>query len=160
MSPSNPLENSGISLACLLLSIQEESRGLKNAESPRRVRGKTPPHGKETHMKRIEAIIRPTTVGRVCLALERAGHPGASISQIEGRSREGTAYLLRGKTYNADLMTETRVELIVKDRETDMVVEAIRGAAFTGGIEDGRIFIHPMEEAIRIRTGETGEKAL
>jgi nitrogen regulatory protein PII len=111
-------------------------------------------------MKRIEAIIRPTTVGRVCLALERAGHHGPRISQIEGRSREGTAYLLRGKTYSADLMTETRVELIVKDGETNTVVEAIRSAAFTGGSEDGRIFVHPMEDAIRIKTGESGETAL
>jgi nitrogen regulatory protein PII len=134
---------------------------VREYRKPRRVRaGRTPLHGKETSMKRIEAIIRPTRVGKVCLALEEAGHPGLRISQIEGRRREGTAYLLRGKTYSADLMTETRVELIVKDRETDMVVEAIRDAAFTGGIEDGRIFVHPMEEAIRIKTGETGETAL
>ena len=111
-------------------------------------------------MKRIEAIIRPTGAGKVCLALERAGHPGLRISQIEGRSREGTSYLLRGKTYSADLMTETRVELIVRDGEACEIVEAIRSAAFAGGIEDGRIFVHPMEDAIPIKTGETGETAL
>jgi nitrogen regulatory protein P-II 1 len=104
-------------------------------------------------MKRIEAIIKPTTVGRVCVALERVGHPDPRISQIEERSPKGAGYLLRGSTYKADFATKSKLELIVRDEETGEIIEAIRDAAFTGDNTDGEIFIYAMEDAIRIKSG-------
>jgi len=112
-------------------------------------------------MKRIEAIIRPTKVGRVCTALEKVGHTDLMISQIEGRGRQnGIRYQLRGKTYNVDLMSRARVEVIVKDREVDEIIKTISGAVLTGETGDGEIFIHAMEDAIRIGTGESGASAV
>lgn len=111
-------------------------------------------------MKRIEAIIRPTKVGKVCAALETAGHPGPRISQIEDKSQKGTGYLLRGATYKVDLVTKSRLEVFAKDAEADKIIKVIRHAAFTGENGDGEIFVYAMEDAIRIRTGESGEAAI
>ncbi len=111
-------------------------------------------------MKRIEAIIRPTKVGRVCTALEGMGHPGPRISQVENKSQTGAGYLLRGVTYKAALVTKSRVEVIAKDGEAGMIIEAIRKAAFTGENGDGEIFVYAIEDAIRIGTGESGEAAI
>jgi nitrogen regulatory protein P-II 1 len=108
---------------------------------------------KEMTMKKIEATIRPTKVGRVCVALERMGHPRPGISQIEDRSQKGTGYLLRGATYKADFAAKSRVEVIVEDGEIGTIIKAIRDAAFTGGTGDGEIFIYDMEDAIRIKSG-------
>jgi nitrogen regulatory protein P-II 1 len=106
-------------------------------------------------MKRVEAVIRPTRVGRVCAALEKVGHTDFMISQIENHGRQiDIRYLSRGKTYNVDLMSRARVEVIVKDTEVDEIVKTISGAVFTGEIGDGEIFIHAMEGAIRIGTGD------
>jgi nitrogen regulatory protein P-II 1 len=115
---------------------------------------------KEALMKRIEAIIRPTKVGKVCIALENAGHPGLTFSLIESReSMEGQKYQLRGRTYKVDLVSRARVGVIVKDTDVDRIVETIRDAAFTGEKGDGEIYVHSMEDIIRIRTGESGEAA-
>ena len=109
-------------------------------------------------MKRIEAIIRPTKLGKVCAALGEVERHRLMISQIEGRGgQEGIRYQLRGKTYKADLLTRTRVEVIVKDNEADRTVSAIRDAAFTGEIGDGEIYVYGMTDAVLIRTGESGE---
>ncbi len=111
-------------------------------------------------MKRIEAIIRPTRVGKVCIALENAGHPGHRISQIESReTQEGEEYQLRGRRYRTDLVTKAKVEVIVTDAEVDAIIKVIRDAARTGRTGDGEIYIHSMEDVIRIRTGESGEAA-
>jgi nitrogen regulatory protein PII len=116
---------------------------------------------KETEMKRIEAIIRPTRVGKVCTALEKAGHSRILFSQIENHDTQTVIkYQLRGKTYKADLMTKARLELIVKDIEAGKIVKAIRDAAFTGDVGDGKIFVHAMEDAIRIGTGGRGDAAI
>ncbi len=111
-------------------------------------------------MKRIEAIIRPAKAGRVCAALERIGHPGPRISQIEDKSQIGTGYLLRGATYKVDLVTKSKLEVIVKDAEADRVIKAIRDAAFTGESGDGEIYVYAMEDVIRIKTGESEEAAI
>ncbi len=111
-------------------------------------------------MKRIEAVIRPTRVGKVCIALENAGHPGHRISQITSRdSQEGERYQLRGRTYRADLVARAKVEVIVKDADVDSIIKVIRDAALTGKTGDGEIYVHSMEDVIRIRTGESGEAA-
>lgn len=111
-------------------------------------------------MKRIEAIIRPTKVGKVCAALEGVGHPGPRISQIEDKSQKGTGYLLRGSTYRVDLVSKSRLEVFAKDAEADKIIKVIRDAAFTGENGDGEIFVYAMEDAILIKTGESGEAAI
>ncbi len=112
-------------------------------------------------MKRIEAIIRPAMVGDVCDALDKVGHPGVTISDVEGHgNQKGVDKQVRGRTYKVDLLTKKRVEVIAKDNEADKIIKAIRDAVFTGEIGDGKIFISSMSDAIRIRTGETGEAAI
>lgn len=112
-------------------------------------------------MKRIEAIIRPAKVSEVCDALEKAGHPGVTISDVEGHgSQKGVEKQVRGKTYKVDLLTKKKVEVIAKDNEADKIIRAIRDAVFTGKIGDGKIFVSTMADAVRIRTGETGEAAI
>ena len=112
-------------------------------------------------MKRIEAIIRPTRVGKVCAALEKVGYPGLNFTQIESHGMQnGAKYQLRGKTYNVDLAARARVEVIVNDTEAEKIVEAVRDAAFTGESGDGEIYVHAMENVIRVRTGESGEAAI
>ena len=104
-------------------------------------------------MKRIEAIVRPTKVNDVCAALEQVGHPGLMISEIEGHGIEkGAEQKVRGKTYKIELITKARIELVVQDGETDRIVAAIQKAAFTGNIGDGKIFVHPVDDAVRVRT--------
>jgi len=109
-------------------------------------------------MKRIEAIIRPDKVGGVFTALKKIGHPGVMISEIEGHgNQEGLKLQVRGNTYK---VTKARLEVIVKENETDAIVNAIRKAAYTGEIGDGKIFVHPVDDAMRVRTGERGENAV
>lgn len=112
-------------------------------------------------MKKIEAIIRPTKVGDVCEALNKAGHPGIMITEIEGHGRQkGIEQEFRGKTYKTELLTKAKIELVVSDADIDKTVKVIREAAFTGKVGDGKIFIYPIENAIRIRTAEQGEIAV
>ncbi len=112
-------------------------------------------------MKRIEAIVRPSKVGDVCAALELAGHHGVMITEIEGHgNQKGVEQKVRGKSYKVNLLTKARLEVIVKDGETDRITKAISAAAYTGQIGDGKIFIHPVEDAVRIRTAERGDIAI
>jgi nitrogen regulatory protein P-II 1 len=99
-------------------------------------------------MKRIEAIIRPAKVNDVYRALEQVGHPGLMISEIEGHGIEkGVEHKIRGRTYKVDLIAKARIELVVSDSETDKIVAAIQKAALTGHIGDGKIFVHPVDDA-------------
>ncbi len=112
-------------------------------------------------MKRIEAIIRPAKVGDVLSALEKVGHPGVMVSEIEGHgSQKGVEHQVRGKTYKVSLLAKKKIDLIVKDAEADKIIRAIQKAGATGEIGDGKIFVSSMDDAIRIRTGESGEKAV
>ncbi len=112
-------------------------------------------------MKRIEAIIRPARIAEVCAALDKVGHPGVTISEIKGHGRQnGTVTKYRGVLYKVSLVAKTRVEVVVKDEDTDKIVNAVREAALTGEVGDGKIFIHDMADAIRIRTNETGIAAI
>ena len=112
-------------------------------------------------MKRIEAIIRPSKVSEVCAALDSAGHPGMTISEVEGRgNQKGWVNHVRGMAHKVSLMTKARVEVVVKDEDADMIVKVVRKAALTGEVGDGKIFVHDMTDAIRIRTNETGIAAL
>jgi len=112
-------------------------------------------------MKRIEAIIRPAKVSEVCAALDKVGHPGVTVSEIKGHGRQkGIITKYHGVSYNVSLVAKARVEVIVQDEDTDKIVKAVREAALTGEVGDGKIFVHDMANAIRIRTNETGLAAL
>jgi nitrogen regulatory protein P-II 1 len=112
-------------------------------------------------MKKIEAIFRPTKVAEVCAALEEAGHLGLMLSEIEGRGvQKGLVHNIRGKDYRVDLLPKVRLEIVVADAEVEKVLDAIRKAAFTGEIGDGKLFILPVDDALRVRTNERGDVAL
>ena len=112
-------------------------------------------------MKRIEAIIRPAKVSEVCAALDKVGHPGVTISETKGHGRQkGTVTKYRGVLYKVGLVAKTSVEVVVHDEDADKIVKAVRKAALTGEMGDGKIFVHDMADAIRIRTNETGKAAI
>jgi len=112
-------------------------------------------------MKKIEAIIRPGKVGDVIAALGKVGHPGLMVTEIEGHGAQcGVEACVRGKTYKVGLLTKARLEVIVKDGKVREIIRAIREAAFTGKVGDGKIFVYPVENAVRIRTEEEGESAV
>jgi nitrogen regulatory protein P-II 1 len=112
-------------------------------------------------MKKIEAIVRPEKAADVIKALDEIGHPGMMISEIEGYGRQhGKDDKVMGKKYHIDLITKTRIEIIVKDNDVKKISSAIREASFTGGIGDGKIFIYPVDDAVRLRTNEKGEDAI
>ncbi len=112
-------------------------------------------------MKKIEAIIRPEKLDEVRKALETAGYPGITITQIEGHGRQkGLTQQWRGEIYKVDLLSKTKVEIVVSDKDQEKLITAIQKVAGTGNVGDGKIFVSNIDEAIRIRTGERGEKAL
>jgi len=109
----------------------------------------------------IEAIVRPAKVNDIYRALEQVGHPGLMISEIEGHGIEkGLEQQVRGKTYRVNLITKARIELVVNYDETDKIVGAIQKAALTGHIGDGKIFVHPVDDAVRVRTAERDDAAI
>lgn len=111
-------------------------------------------------MKKIEAVIRPSKLDAVCAALEKVGHPGLMISEIEGHGKQsGVERSVRGKTYRVD-MVKTRIVVVAMDDDVPKIISAVREAAYTGKVGDGKIFISPVEDIIRIRTNENGEKAV
>jgi nitrogen regulatory protein P-II 1 len=112
-------------------------------------------------MKKIEAIVRPTKVNEVYAALEKVGHPGMMVSEIEGHGKTGgIEQQVRGKTYRVEFITKARIELIVEDSEVNDIVSAIQKAAFTGQIGDGKVFVYPVDDAVRVRTAEKGVSAV
>jgi nitrogen regulatory protein P-II 1 len=112
-------------------------------------------------MKRIVAIIRPEKFDDVKRALVEAGCDGMTVTEVKGRgSQQGIRQSYRGSSYCIDLIPKTRIEIVVKDEELDTFVESIKKSAHTGNIGDGKIFIQPVENVIRIRTGEEGEGAV
>jgi nitrogen regulatory protein P-II 1 len=116
---------------------------------------------RESPMKRIEAIIRLTKVSEVCAALYKAGHPGVTISEVEGRgSQKGWVNQIRGVSYEVSILARARVEVVVKDEDAGTIVKAIRDASLTGEVGDGKIFVHDIADVIRIRTNESGMAAL
>ena len=110
-------------------------------------------------MKKIEAIIRPEKLNDVKNALEEAGFVGLNIVHVTGRGmQKGIVHSGRGgETYTVDMLPKLKIEVVTKDSDAERVVEAIVTAARTGNIGDGKIFILPVDDAIRVRTGERGE---
>lgn len=112
-------------------------------------------------MKRIVAIIRQEKFDDVKKALMEIGCEGMTVSEVKGRgSQRGIRQSYRGSSYCIDLIPKTRVEIVVKDEKLDLHVEAIKKGAATGNIGDGKIFIQPVDNVIRIRTGEEGDCVL
>ncbi len=112
-------------------------------------------------MKKIEAVVRPDRAGHVLAMLGKLNPPGLMVTEIEGHGRQkGVEQEIRGKTYRVGLLTKTKIEMIVDDGDTDRLVKAIREAALTGKVGDGKIFVYPVENALRIRTAEEGTTAV
>ncbi|MEC8012767.1 MAG: P-II family nitrogen regulator [Verrucomicrobiota bacterium] len=112
-------------------------------------------------MKLIKAIIKPFKLEEVKDALSEIGVEGMTVSEVKGFGRQkGHTEIYRGSEYTVDFLPKVKIEIAVSDDMSSKVVDAIVGAAQTGKIGDGKIFILPVEETVRIRTGEKGEEAL
>src|SRR5499425_1775 len=115
----------------------------------------------DREMKKVEAIIKPFKLDEVKERLAEIGVHGMTVTEVKGFGRTGgKKEVYRGSAYVVDFVPKVRIEIIVKDDIVRDVVEAILAVARTGRIGDGKIFVTPVEEAIRIRTGERGEDAL
>ena len=112
-------------------------------------------------MKKIEAIIRPEKLSEVVAALERAGYPGIMITEIEGHGlQKGIKQQWRGEEFQVNFLPKTKVEIVVKDEAAENIIHAILESSTTGATGDGKIFVYPIEEAVRIRTRERGQRAI
>ena len=112
-------------------------------------------------MKKIEAIIKPFKLDEVKEALQEVGVQGITVTDAKGFGRQkGHTELYRGAEYVVDFLPKVKIEIVINEDRQDAAVEAIQKAARTGRIGDGKIFVLNVEEAIRIRTGETGADAI
>jgi nitrogen regulatory protein P-II 1 len=112
-------------------------------------------------MKKIEAVIKPFKLEEVKDALAKIGVRGMTISDVKGFGRQkGHTESYRGTEYKVDFLPKSKIELVVADELVDQVIEIIEKNAKTGKIGDGKIFLSPIEEVIRIRTGERGKEAI
>jgi nitrogen regulatory protein PII len=112
-------------------------------------------------MKLIEAIIKPFKLDDVRDALQKVGVQGLTVAEVKGFGRQkGHKELYRGAEYVVDLLPKMLIEILVRDDDVDRVVEAIIASASSGKIGDGKIFVHPVDDVIRIRTSERGEAAI
>ena len=112
-------------------------------------------------MKKVEAIIKPFKLDEVKESLSAVGVQGITVSEVKGFGRQkGHTELYRGAEYVVDFLPKVKLEVVVPDTLADRVVEAIAAAAQTGRIGDGKIFVIPIESAVRIRTGERNEDAI
>jgi nitrogen regulatory protein PII len=112
-------------------------------------------------MNYIIAIIKPHRLDNVRAALEQIGIEGLTVSEVRGHGRQkGHTEIYRGAEYQVHFLPKTRVEVAVDEANTEKAIEAIQTSALTSSIGDGKIFVLPMSQAVRIRTGETGSAAL
>ena len=112
-------------------------------------------------MKKIEAIIKPFKLEEVKENLGLIGIQGMTVIEVKGFGRQkGHTELYRGAEYIVDFLPKVKIEIVVSDNDMDKAVESIQNAAKTGRIGDGKIFVTDLEQVIRIRTGEDGDKAL
>jgi nitrogen regulatory protein P-II 1 len=112
-------------------------------------------------VKKIEAVIKPFKLDDVKDALHDAGVSGMTVTEVKGFGRQkGHTELYRGAEYVIDFLPKVKIEVVVEDNLVDNVVEAISEAARTGRIGDGKIFVSPIDEAVRIRTGDKGPDAI
>ena len=112
-------------------------------------------------MKKVEAYIKPFKLDDVKAALMELGVRGMSVTEIRGFGRQkGHTELYRGSEYKVDFLPKTKLEIVIPDEMVEQVIEVIQKVAKTGQVGDGKIFILPVEDAVRIRTGESGDGAL
>jgi nitrogen regulatory protein P-II 1 len=112
-------------------------------------------------MRKIEAIIKPFKLEEVKEALAEVGVEGMTVSEVKGFGRQkGHTEIYRGSEYTVDFLPKIKLEIVLADSLTDQAVDAIVKAARTGKIGDGKVFVSPVEDAVRIRTDEHGEKAV
>ena len=112
-------------------------------------------------MKKIEALIRHYKLEEVKEALTQCGVHGMTVSEVHGFGRQkGHSEVYRGAEYNVDFVPKIKLELVVTDAELPCAIDAIIGSAKTGQVGDGKIFVSDLENAIRIRTGESGDQAI
>ena len=112
-------------------------------------------------MKKIEAIVKPFKLEEVKDALSEVGVTGMTVTEVKGFGRQkGHTEIYRGSEYTVDFLPKLKVELVIEDEETEAAVAAIIKAAKTGKIGDGKVFVSPVEQAIRIRTEEKGANAV
>lgn len=118
-------------------------------------------HGDDFSHEKIEAVIKPFKLDEVKEALQEVGLQGITVTEAKGFGRQkGHTELYRGAEYVVDFLPKVKVEVVLADDAVESAVEAIRNAAQTGRIGDGKIFVSSVEEVVRIRTGETGEAAI
>jgi len=112
-------------------------------------------------MKKIEAVIKPFKLDEVREALSEIGVAGLTVSEVKGFGRQkGHTELYRGAEYVVDFLPKIKIEIVVSDQTVEPAIEAIIKAARTGKIGDGKIFVMPVEQVVRIRTGESDEAAI
>ena len=112
-------------------------------------------------MKKIEAIIRPHKLDAVRGALQEAGFRGLTVTEVKGYGRQkGHTEIYRGAEYSINFLPKTKIEIVVADNQSDKAIDIIVKQAKTGEVGDGKIFISPVSEVIRVRTEETGDDAL
>ncbi|WP_088336524.1 P-II family nitrogen regulator [Methanopyrus sp. KOL6] len=112
-------------------------------------------------MKMIQAVIRPEKLDEVKEALDEAGYPGMTVIDVKGRGRQrGIVHRYRDEEYRIDLLDKVMIEIVVDDEDVEKVIDIICEHARTGRPGDGKIFVIPIEDAVRVRTGERGEDAL
>jgi nitrogen regulatory protein PII len=112
-------------------------------------------------MKKIEAIIKPFKLDDVKEALNEVGIQGMTISEVKGYGRQkGHKEIYRGAEYVVDFIPKIKIEIVVQSDWVEKVIDTIKSSALTGKLGDGKIFVSTIEEAVRVRTGETGEDAI
>ena len=112
-------------------------------------------------MKKIEAIIQPFKLDEVKKTMQGMGIEGMTVSEVRGHGRQkGHTEVYRGQEYNVDLLPKVKLEIVVPQSRSDEIIKALSGAARTGKIGDGKIFVYDVAEAVRIRNDERGESAL
>jgi nitrogen regulatory protein P-II 1 len=122
-----------------------------------------PPFNEVTfqQMKKVEAYIKPFKLDDVKAALMEIGISGMSVSEIRGFGRQkGHTELYRGSEYQVDFLPKSKLEIVVSDNMVEQVIEVVQKVARTGQVGDGKIFVIPIEDVVRIRTGESGESAI
>src|SRR5574341_1456299 len=123
--------------------------------------GRPRPTPEDARMKLVSAIIKPFKLDEVREALSAIGVQGITVTEVKGFGRQkGHTELYRGAEYVVDFLPKVKIEAAIKDEMLDQVIEAIEKSAKTGKIGDGKVFIFPLEQVVRIRTGETGSEAL
>ena len=112
-------------------------------------------------MKKVEAIIKPFKLEEAKEALAEVGIQGMTVTEVKGFGRQkGHTEIYRGSEYTVDFLPKVKIEIVVEDEQAETVAKAIVDSVSTGKIGDGKVFISPVEDAIRIRTGETGGEAV